>query len=400
MSRMRPLESGQVAWLIVSAGIVGAMHVGKLPAAIPVLASDMGLTLVQGGFLLSFMQLAGMGLGAVAGTYADRLGPRRVLLTGLVLLAVGSGLGSMVEHPYGLMLCRAIEGMGFLLTVIPAPVLLRRWATDPDSLQKVMGLWGAYMPIGMAIALLLTPFTYDSIGWRWTWMGLALLALAMAFAIYRSVPADVWPLHRGKNLTLSRSLTLTLTSSGPWLVASAFFVYSGQWMAVIGFLPTLYQGADWPAGWIGPLTALAAGVNLVGNVAAGRLLARGASPAHLLVWGYVAMVSGAWGVFSGILPPVGQYLAVLGFSAVGGLIPATLFSLTMKMAPSGQTVTTTVGWVQQLSSMGQFVTPPLLAWLALSLGGWHHAWLLNLLLGVCGLWLVWRMQARWQTQGS
>ena len=40
-----------------------------------------------------------------------------------------------------------------------------------------------------------------------------------------------------------------------------------QWMAVIGFLPAIYAGAGVPAGWNALLTALAAAMNIVGNIA-------------------------------------------------------------------------------------------------------------------------------------
>lgn len=53
------------------AGVVAALHVGKLPPAIPVLRDAFGLTLVQAGFLLSLVQLAGMAVGVVFGAVAD-----------------------------------------------------------------------------------------------------------------------------------------------------------------------------------------------------------------------------------------------------------------------------------------------------------------------------------------
>ncbi|MDV7399300.1 hypothetical protein RZS08_48260, partial [Arthrospira platensis SPKY1] len=96
------------------------------------------------------------------------------------------------------------------------------------------------------------------------------------------------------------------------------------------------------------------------------------------------------------MPPAAQYLAVLGFSALGGLIPGTLFTLGVHFAPSPQTVTTTVGWVQQLSSLGQFASPPLVAWLAATHGGWQLTWVFNLLCCLCGAWLAWRLQQRWR----
>ena len=62
------------ALLVILAGVCAALHIGKLPPAIPVLRDALGLTLVQAGFLLSLVQLAGMTLGVVFGVVADSLG--------------------------------------------------------------------------------------------------------------------------------------------------------------------------------------------------------------------------------------------------------------------------------------------------------------------------------------
>ena len=78
------------ALLVILAGVVAALHIGKLPPAIPVLREALGLTLVQAGFLLSLVQLAGMTLGVVFGLVADRLGqPPQHDRSGSLLLAVG-----------------------------------------------------------------------------------------------------------------------------------------------------------------------------------------------------------------------------------------------------------------------------------------------------------------------
>ena len=82
------------------------------------------------------------------------------------------------------------------------------------------------------------------------------------------------------------------------------------------------------------------------------------------------------------LPPPLRYVAVLLFSAVGGLIPATLFSLAVRLAPSEQTLSSTVGWMQQWSAFGQFAGPPLVAWVASRSGGWQWTWVAT---GACSL---------------
>ena len=68
------------ALLVVMGGIAAALHVGKLPPALPALHDALNVSLVQGGFLLSLVQLAGMGLGLTVGLAADSLGLKRTTL--------------------------------------------------------------------------------------------------------------------------------------------------------------------------------------------------------------------------------------------------------------------------------------------------------------------------------
>ncbi|HMO60273.1 MAG TPA: branched-chain amino acid ABC transporter permease, partial [Roseiflexaceae bacterium] len=72
------------ALVVLLAGVTAALHVGKLPPAVTALQDALGLTLVQAGFLLSLVQLAGMCAGVAFGVLADGLGLRRSLLLGLV----------------------------------------------------------------------------------------------------------------------------------------------------------------------------------------------------------------------------------------------------------------------------------------------------------------------------
>jgi hypothetical protein len=45
-----PARRADPALLVILAGVVAALHIGKLPPAIPVLRDALGLTLVQAGF--------------------------------------------------------------------------------------------------------------------------------------------------------------------------------------------------------------------------------------------------------------------------------------------------------------------------------------------------------------
>lgn len=371
------------AFIVVAAGVAAALHVGKLPTALPVLRESLGVTLVQAGFLLSLVQFAGMLLGVGIGSAADGLGLKRTMASGLGLLALASALGSLAHSAPVLMLLRALEGFGFLLASMPAPSLIRRLVA-PARVNAALGMWGAYMPLGTAIALLAGPPAMQLFGWRGWWLVLAAIAAVMALVLWQGVPGEPLRSHPGRHNAWLARLRETLGKRGPWLVAWSFCVYSAQWLSVIGFLPTVYAQAGFAPAWAGAATALAALVNMAGNIGAGRLLQRGVTPPVLLASGFIAMAVGALLAFSDA-PGALRYVGVLAFSMIGGLVPATLFSLAVRVAPGDANVSTTVGWMQQWSSFGQFAGPPLVAWVASQAGGWQWSGAVTGVLALAGL---------------
>ncbi len=385
--------------VIVLTGMCAALHVAKIPPALPVLQAELGLTLLQAGFLLSAVQVASMTLGLLVGLSVDGLGLKRSMLFGLGLLFAASALGGFAQHADVLLLLRALEGLGFLCVVMPAPSVIRRTVL-PEQLNGRMGWWGTYMPTGNALALLVGPLFVVSLGWHVWWWLLSGITLVTFFWVRAAVPdvqvVTVSSAQTNTNNSAWRErLKSTITSRGPWLVSLGFAVYASQWMAVIGFLPTVYAQMGLSAVLTGVLTACVALVNVSGNIMSGRLLQRGWPARRLLQIGFTCMALGAIGAFaqwqSQSLPTVAKFLCVVMFSAVGGLIPGTLFSTAVRLAPSEDTVSTTVGFMQQLSAVGQFLGPPLVAWVAVIVGGWQWTWVVTVSLSVIGLWLAQRI---------
>jgi MFS family permease len=392
----KPVSLG-AAYCVIFSGVVAALQVGKLPPALPELSQTLGLSLMQAGFLLSLVQLAGMTLALAVGLSADGLGLRRSMLAGLAILGLASAMGAAAQSVQSLMVWRAIEGFGFLWITLPAPGLIRKLVSE-QHLRKLLGYWGAYMPAGTAITLLAGPMWLPEFGWRTWWILFALLSWAMAFVLWRVVPADTsrvlalgsTQMPSTQPVPWTQRLRETLSAPGPWWVALCFAMYSGQWLAVVGFLPSIYTQAGLSGAALGALTALAAAVNMLGNMASGRLLQRGIHPSVLVALGFLAMGTGAFWAFAEFSQswPWLRYAGVLLFSACGGLVPGTLFSLAVRLAPHERNVSTTVGWMQQGSAAGQFAGPPLVAWLASQVGGWQWTWLATGVCCICGVMLA------------
>ncbi|MFO1414595.1 MAG: MFS transporter [Burkholderiales bacterium] len=366
--------------VVIVAGIVAALHVGKLPPALPVLREAMHMSLLESGFLLSLVQLAGMTVGVFVGLAADGAGPRRSILWGLGMLAVASGAGGFAREPWQLMALRGVEGLGFLMTVLPVPGVLRA-LVPPERLSLRLGVWGAFMPTGTALALLCGPWVMLAAGWQgWWWLLAAITALTLWLTAH-SVPTDHAALHvatRAERHRWSARLSATLSAPGPWLIALTFAMYSSQWLSIVGFLPSIYAQAGLSVAAAGALTALVAAVNALGNIGAGRLLHAGVAPSRVLAIGFCTMALCAVLAFAWPQAPLAlRFAAVVLLSGVGGLVPGTLFPLAVRLAPNLQTVSTTVGWLQQFSALGQFSGPPLVAYVAGIAGGWQWTWVVT-----------------------
>src|SRR5690606_5853748 len=205
---------------------------------------------------------------------AERIGLRRCVLTGLAVLAAASALGAWLNASLLVLLCRAAEGCGVLMVAMPIPALIRR-LVPPEQLSRIMGLWGSYMPLGTVIILLAGSWILRLGDWRLLWALLSGLTLCCLLLTLRLVPADPAADPDRPRDSALRLAGTTLGALNVWLVALIFGLYAGQWMAVIGFLPTIYAAQGIGGTTAGLLTAIVAGANAIGNLSAGRLLHRG-----------------------------------------------------------------------------------------------------------------------------
>jgi MFS transporter, CP family, cyanate transporter len=377
------------AWVVVC-GIAAALHVGKLPALLPIVADEMHLSRVETGWLLAVFQIAGMLLGVMGGLLSDKIGRKRLMLTGLALLGGASlGAGLLVEQgsAYGLgwlLVLRTVESFAFIFTVLPGPGLLQG-LVPTVGLRRYMGWWSAYMPAGMALGLVAAPLLSGAFGWRGVWMILGLVNLLLLMVVARKVPKDALAAQGStQSLSFSSILSATLGARGPWLLALLFLCYAAQWSGLFGFLPTIYKEQGINAISIGWLAAFAVFANAIGNVAAGTARLRAEPWLVVAIAACVmclcsAVILGAMQRFIGVeLSFEVRFIAVVIFSLVGGFIPSTIFGLVASLAPvlknGEKAVGTTAGMFQQGSAFGQVVTPPLIAWTVQRSGDWASAW--------------------------
>jgi MFS family permease len=383
MGKIPEIDSEKTSWglvlLFVGAGVAGAFQVGKAPPMLLAIRSELGMSLFLSGWILSIFSVIGFLTGSMAGALADSFGHRRLLLLGLGLLAAGSLLGSFAPGASLLLASRALEGMGFLIIVVSAPALVFR-VTNVKDLRLSLAVWSCFLPAGAATIMLLVPLVNLGIGWRGLWQANALILIVYALWVRRKTAflsgRGGAPEQRRGNPW--QDLRLTLTAGGPLLLAAIFTTYSLQWLAVMGFLPTLLADEyGLGPGRASVLTAIMVALNVPGNLAGGWLLHRGLRRWKLIAFASLVMGASCLIIYSPSLSFFARYGACLVFSLIGGLLPASVLGGAPVYAPGPNQVATTNGLIMQGGQFGQIVGPPVLALVVSAGGGWKSApWLL------------------------
>jgi CP family cyanate transporter-like MFS transporter len=365
----------KAAWVVIAAGIVTAMHVGKMSAALPLIQEQLQFSLVESGLLLSFIQLAGMCLGLFMGISAQSIGLRRCMVLGLGILAGSSFVSTWLTHFESMLFFRAIEGIGLLMVALSAPNLIRQ-LVPAHRRSGMLGIWGSYMSFGMALALLMSPSILGFEHWQFMWNFFAALSVVALVAVWKTVPAELKLRNRNESGDWVGRLRQTVSTPQTWFLGITFTAYSAPWVAVMGFLPSIYVEGHLSMQQASALTAWVVGMSILGNVSAGYLLQKGMNSSKLIQFGFVGVAIGGWMAFglADEAPWFVSYAGALLFSLFSGFVPATLFAQSVRVAPNENCISTTVGMMQQFNAFGQFIGPSLVAYMASSYGGWQMTW--------------------------
>jgi MFS family permease len=339
--------------LLFCAGIVAAAQVGKAIVSLPLMRSEMNFGFDIAAAILSVFATLGAACGIGGGALVSLVGVRRSLLLGMIGLVVGNGCAVFATGTAALVAARIIEGSGFFGIVLAIPSLLSRMATPGDR-DLVMGLWSAYMPIGILAMLMLGP-ALPMFGWQQLWLGNAVVAGLLAIGLSRALPTTSDSGSVGISVL---GIAMVLANRRCVLMAGAFFAYSFNYFALVFTLPLLLiSKLDNPLGDAALFGAVAMGVSAVGHLASGPLLRSGLS-----IWAAIALTFAAYmlaviGVFSaGFSTPLVVIAASLALG-VGGLAPGAIYSAAPSIAPTPAILPTTVGLFQQASNLGQFAGP-------------------------------------------
>jgi MFS family permease len=379
-------------WAVFAGGLICGAYIGKVPPALPAQRAELGLTLVESGFIATTFNVIGLLVGMFVGVLCDRYGHKRLGLAGLAVMCLAGLLGAAAWNFPSLLVSRFFEGVGFILFTVAGSALMAAAADTPDR-SKVMGLWSAYMPSGGSAAILLAPLLLSAWGWRGLWVTLSIVAAIVFLLVARHSPTPRYGGVASMRLALE-----SLAQPASVALALLFAFYVAQWTSVMIWLPTFLVDERGATSTVASLlTALMVLVNVPGNLGGGWLLSRAVRRGPLILAACAIMAVCDAGMLSPLLPDALRYFLVLAFSMCAGVIPACIFTGVVVHAKTPQHVGTTNGMVMQTSQAGQFFGPIVLAWLASHFGGWGASLWAMLAFAACGAlcgYAVLRIEAR------
>ena len=379
-----------IAWITtVFAGIMAALHIWKLPAAIPVLQDELHISLILSGVLLGVVQVAGMVGGLAMSLLAEIFSQRKIMLLGLVLLVIGSALGSLSPSAGMLLGTRIVEGAGVIMCSVMGPGLVRAHA-PLQRMNLAVGWWAAFMGIATFFGVLGTAIALQFITWQTWWLVLSVLTVVPIILLLKFVSASAPGGGTGTKLALKR-IAVTASSGKVWMSGVIFGCYTVQWMAIVGFLPSIFSEDGLSPILGGLFSAVVGGLNALGAIITGTLLQRGIPGKKLLIGSFVTMAITAILTFaidysSSLL--LIQVLCVGLFSMCGAAVPATMTRISVDLAPEGGSAPAAMGLMQQIFNIGNFTGPMLVAWLVVFTGGWNSTWWVSVVFGVLGVVMI------------
>jgi MFS family permease len=117
-------------WAVFAGGLVCGAYIGKVPPALPLQREELGLSLVESGFIATTFNVIGLLVGMFVGVLCDRFGHKRLGLAGLAVMCLAGLLGAAAWDFPSLLASRFFEGLGFILFAVAGSALMAAAAAE------------------------------------------------------------------------------------------------------------------------------------------------------------------------------------------------------------------------------------------------------------------------------
>jgi MFS family permease len=309
------------------------------------IAADLHLDLVQIGLVWGIGSLLAIFTGMISGALIDRFGPKRVLLTGIVLVGSTTALRGLAGDFTALMTILLLAGglvplvstSGFKISGIWFP-------------HRQLGLANGILAMGMALGLVLGSLLGATVlsPWLGNWRNTMFFfgALSVPFAILwfflDPLPEPSAAAGDVTAVPIRRALSHVVKMKQLWLLGLTFLGIGCCQQGIAGYLSLHLRGIGWPGATADAAVSMIYVASLLLILPIGFLSDRLGSRKTVLLGALVVMASG-----SGWL------------SAAGGWAVWAAVVLAGMMRDGSVYAGTATGFVMTFFFLGNLVSPPI-----------------------------------------
>ena len=291
-------------------------------AVSPLLIDRLHISNVDLGWLIGLFSLPGIFFSLPGGLFGARFGDRRVVLTGLALMAAGSALMGGAGGFATMAIGRTVSAAGAILLNVLLTKMLADWFAGREMIWAMTILINAW-PVGIMLALLVLPAVAGSWGVGAVFYVAAAMAVLGAMGVtfgYRAPVGAAAPSGNARLSVLSRrERSLVTMASLPWML------YNVGFAVMLGFLPSLLVRGGFSVERAGVLLGVTTFL-FIGSVLLGGAAAQWLAREEIVV----AIGLLVYGIALAALPYASAWPLLLTVGLLGGL-PAGILAA----APTG-----------------------------------------------------------------
>ena len=357
---MREIRNSRTTWVILGNLCLMALAMWAPMFCVPpmeyILKEDLLLTHAQTSLLFTSPTLMLAAVGFPGGLLADRIGAKKAIGIGAIIMVIGVILRSTASSASSLLAFTFIYGAGVGLAFPNLPKMVSGWVSR-EKAGMALGMYSAAMFAGEALALattisLILPATGSFRGVFLVWAMPLIAATILWWVTVKEPP------HLGTESEPTSQagipLRQLLRNHNLWLLASLFFLLLFFYNVWVGWSPALLMLKGATPDLAGLITSVTIWVGIPAALLIPRLSYRVGLRKPFLWAGMITLAVSAWlarGVSVSLSWPL---MAVSGF-VLNAMVPI-VFAIPLDMIPIGSAGVAS-GLVISIGNIGAVIGP-------------------------------------------
>lgn len=213
------------------------------------IAQDLGLSIVQVGIVWGVGALPGIATGLFAGAIGDKIGPKRILIVGSMLIGLVGATRGLVSNFFSMVVVVSLGGALIPFIIMNGLKIISLWFPSRQlglaNGLSAMGMAFGFFTGSMLSATLLSPLLG---GWRQVLIlyGVLGASLSIPWILVLPPPQSKFTVEEG-DISMRQAIIRVAGLKNIQLLGMTLFGVNGCVQSVLGYLPLYLRSIGWDA---------------------------------------------------------------------------------------------------------------------------------------------------------